>query len=90
MKSDPRPNQEILPSSENEDAGWGNGARNLLCPVCGGNYNHVKPPYLKDGGDNYEAKWGGRGDLAVIPMWGNAVPSGRFASDSIRGRAQSS
>lgn len=24
----------------------------------------------KDGGDNYEAKWGGRGDLAVIPMWG--------------------
>lgn len=70
MKSDPRPNQEILPSIENEDAGWGNGARNLLCPVCGGNYNHVKPPYLKDGGDNYEAKWGGCGDLAVIPMWG--------------------
>ena len=42
----------------------------MLCPVCGGNYNHFKPPYLKDGGDNYEAKWGGRGDLAVIPMWG--------------------
>ena len=69
-KTDPRPNTDVLPCIAKVDAGWGDGARNLLCPICGGTYNHMEPPYLKDGGDNYAAGWGGRGDLAVIPMWG--------------------
>ena len=46
------------------------GQRYLFCPICKGEYNHVHAPYLKDGGDNYEAKWNGRGDLVVIPMSG--------------------
>lgn len=70
IKSDSMRNQDILPLIEKESAGWNFGARNLLCPVCGDSYNHVEPPYLKDAGDNYDANWGGRGDLAIIPIWG--------------------
>lgn len=70
MKIGSRPNLDILKCIERVDAGWNDGAKNLLCPVCGFNYNHIEPPYLTDGNDDYAAGWGGRGDLAVVPMWG--------------------
>jgi hypothetical protein len=44
--------------------------RHLLCPVCGFEYQHWAEPFIKPGNDNYEASWGGRGDLLVIPMRG--------------------
>jgi hypothetical protein len=70
MSPDPLPHGNILSCVEREDAGWGDNKRKLLCPVCGGSYNHLAPPYLKDGGDSGDAKWGGRGDLTVVPMEG--------------------
>ncbi|SOD42389.1 hypothetical protein SAMN06298226_2728 [Nitrosovibrio sp. Nv4] len=71
MDIDPLPIGDILPCIDINDAGWGGSdVRKLLCPVCSGSYNHMEPSYLKDGGDNYDAKWGGRGDLTVVPMWG--------------------
>lgn len=42
---------------------------NLLCPVCGFDYTHLKGSYLVNGNDNYEAGWRGRGDLQVIEMY---------------------
>lgn len=70
MPVDPRPITDILPSIDSNDAGWNEDVRKLLCPACSGSYNHMESPFLKDGGDNYDAKWGGRGDLTVLPMWG--------------------
>ena len=69
MKTDSIPHHNIFESIETDDPGWGDESRLLLCPVCKFDYTHVDPPYIKDGGDNYEARWGGRGDLAVLPMW---------------------
>ena len=42
----------------------------IVCPVCGYNYQHLGIPFVIDGNDNYEARWGGRGDLTVIPVYG--------------------
>lgn len=70
MNSDGIPQANIFNALSTEDAGWGDAKRNLKCPECGHEYNHLEPPYLKDGGDNYEAKWGGRGDLIVVPVEG--------------------
>ena len=69
MKKDPLPHGNILEAIDHEDPGWGDESRLLKCPVCAFDYTHVEPPYLKDGGDNYEAGWNGRGDLAVVPVW---------------------
>lgn len=70
MANESHPKIDIFTTISQDDAGWGDGARNLTCPVCGQSYNHIEPPYLIDGADNYQADWGGRGDLAVIPVWG--------------------
>ena len=39
------------------------------CPVCGEHYLHFDDPKVIDGKDDYKAKWVGRGDKLVIPMW---------------------
>lgn len=70
MAKEERPKIDIFNVISKDDAGWGDGAKNTLCPVCGLQYNHIEPPYLKDGDDNYLANWGGKGDLAVVPLWG--------------------
>ncbi|RCW63977.1 hypothetical protein DET61_11618 [Marinobacter nauticus] len=61
---------DVLPLISKEIITVGSEQRNLKCPTCGGEFNHPEPPYLKDGNDAYEANWGGRGDLIVVPMWG--------------------
>lgn len=38
----------------------------LVCPVCGFEYTHLKAAYNILGNDNWEANWGGRGDLMVL------------------------
>jgi hypothetical protein len=36
------------------------------CPVCGFGYTHEKKPYVVEGQDDYQAGWGGRGNLTVF------------------------
>lgn len=69
MAKDPRPHLDIQKSLETDGPDQDADGTHLLCPVCGFDYTHFESPYLKDGGDNYQANWGGRGDLAVLPMW---------------------
>ena len=69
MATNVPPSFDILKSIETDDAGWGDDKWHLTCPVCNFNYSHMEPPQFTDGGDNYLAGWGGRGDLAVVPMW---------------------
>lgn len=53
------------------DNSWGDGVTcDIRCPVCGCEYQHCLTPQVVDGQDNYKADWGGRGDLTVIPVWG--------------------
>jgi len=57
-----------------DECGWQNGtARNLNCPVCGDNFQHVGKdvgePRLIDGQNAYAA-WDGKGDLVVVPVVG--------------------
>ncbi len=33
-------------------------------------YQHARRGQAVPGRDNYEAGWGGRGDLVVVPVWG--------------------
>ena len=42
----------------------------LKCPVCSDIHQHVTPHQRVPGHDNYEAGWGGRGDLVIVPVWG--------------------
>lgn len=42
----------------------------IKCPICLGQYQHVESPHFVSGNDDYDADWGGRGDLVVIPFWG--------------------
>lgn len=70
MKSQRETVFDILPIISKGDAGWGDGKRNLLCPVCEGTYNHIEKPSYQDGRDDYAAHWDGRGDLIIIPLWG--------------------
>jgi hypothetical protein len=44
--------------------------KRLRCPVCSDSYQHVETWQVVPGRDNYEAGWGGRGDLVVLPVWG--------------------
>ena len=69
MTTSSAPIHDILKSIETEEAGWGDDKRWLKCPICDFNYSHIEAPRLLDGGDNYLAEWGGRGDLALVPMW---------------------
>lgn len=61
---------DILLLVSKNDAGWGDGKRHLLCPVCKGTYNHIEAPEMQNGRDDYAANWEGRGDLIVVPLWG--------------------
>ena len=69
-KSDLKEERDLLPLISDQQISVGSEQRNLLCPCCGSEFNHTRPPYIKDGSDNYEAKWHGRGDLNIMPMWG--------------------
>lgn len=42
----------------------------MLCPCCGFEYQHAGSPSRIDGKDDYAAGWGGRGDLVIVPFWG--------------------
>jgi len=42
----------------------------LKCPVCEELYHHLGEPKKEPGKDGYEASWGGRGDLVIIPIEG--------------------
>jgi hypothetical protein len=44
--------------------------KRLRCPVCADTYQHVERRQTVPGRDAYEAGWGGRGDLVVLPVWG--------------------
>jgi hypothetical protein len=44
--------------------------KRLVCPVCSDTFQHVETWQRIEGRDNYEAGWGGRGDLIVVPIWG--------------------
>jgi hypothetical protein len=44
--------------------------KRLRCPVCGDTYQHPLPPEVVRGEDRYGAGWGGRGDLFILPVWG--------------------
>jgi hypothetical protein len=45
--------------------------KRLRCPACSDTYQHVTNSWQHiPGHDNYEAGWGGRGDLVIITMWG--------------------
>lgn len=69
MSTDSRRVFDILPVISNDDAGWGDGARNLLCPICGHTYNHMEAPVVTGTQGDYAGDWHGRGALTVIPMW---------------------
>jgi len=50
---------------------WGESESDtLICPVCGVEDNHLGTPKKIPGNDGYDADWGGRGDLIVIPVQG--------------------
>jgi hypothetical protein len=44
--------------------------KRLKCPVCSDSYQHVRSWETIPGRDAYEAGWGGRGNLVIVPMWG--------------------
>jgi len=44
--------------------------QDIQCPECGFHCQHCETPKVIEGHDNYDAGWGGRGDLIVIPVWG--------------------
>jgi hypothetical protein len=41
-----------------------------VCPVCSDEFQHPQRPQVVPGKAWYEAGWGGRGDLTVLPFWG--------------------
>ena len=45
-------------------------ASRLRCPICADTYQHVATWQHIAGRDNYEAGWSGRGDLIILPVWG--------------------
>ena len=47
----------------------------LVCPVCGFDYQHEGNPRRIKGNDKYEDDWWGRGDLIVIPFYGECGTS---------------
>lgn len=57
---------------DQEDNSWGQSSafKRLKCPVCGCTYQHSERAQEISGDDSYDAGWSGRGDLTVIPVWG--------------------
>lgn len=51
---------------------WADAAMGTVrCPTCGEDTQHFKGPVRTlQGRDAYKVDWGGRGDLLVIPFWG--------------------
>jgi very-short-patch-repair endonuclease len=47
-----------------------NNGPELVCPICGFNYQHFREPRVIPGLDAYKAPWDGRGDLIIVPMQG--------------------
>ncbi len=45
---------------------WGT---RLKCPICSETCQHAGAYQHIPGRDNYEAGWGGRGDLVIVPVW---------------------
>ena len=61
----------LIKSLSADAVGWGNSdASTLTCPECGFECNHFGQAKTILGNDNYDAGWGGRGDLIVIPIDG--------------------
>ena len=42
----------------------------LKCPICSETYQHAGSWQHIPVRDDYQAGWGGRGDLVIVPMWG--------------------
>ncbi len=40
----------------------------ITCPICHFEYNHPKAARTVRSDDNYDADWGGRGDLQILPF----------------------
>ncbi len=58
-----------------QDDSWGGplagAAKRLLCPVCRYSCQHAAATWQNvPGRDAYVAGWGGRGDLLIVPVWG--------------------
>lgn len=48
---------------------WGySSIDDVQCPLCNYTEHEMGSPVLVPGRDNYEAGWGGRGDLVVVPV----------------------
>ena len=45
----------------------------LRCPVCGSNYQHTRQAERIRAEQTYGAKWGGKGDLLIIPIEGECL-----------------
>jgi hypothetical protein len=48
---------------------WDDGiTSDLKCPGCEHPHQHLLKPAFIDGNDSYEAHWGGKGDLVIVPI----------------------
>ena len=61
---------------------WGT---RLKCPSCGSTNLHIIPPQRIPSYDDYEAGWGGRGDLVVLPLWGECEHTWELCFGSHKG-----
>jgi hypothetical protein len=43
--------------------------KKIACPVCKHTFVHLGKVEEKNGNDNYESGWGGRGDSVEVGMW---------------------
>ena len=59
--------------------------KRLKCPVCGDDYQHIGSRQDVPGRDSYEAGWGGRGDLLVIPVEGECGHTWQLCFGSHKG-----
>lgn len=63
--------QSILEVIDDHGDGWDAPFLAVACPVCGKNYQHLGAPAHQHGNDAYAAPdWEGRGDLVIVPFWG--------------------
>ncbi|MGE9269287.1 MAG: hypothetical protein ACQKBU_00685 [Verrucomicrobiales bacterium] len=70
------------------DVDYGPGILTAVCPVCKSTYNHVDPPYMVRGNDNYESGAHGRGDLSVIPLKGECGSHWEICAGFHKGQTQ--
>ena len=61
---------------------------NLVCPICGYEYQHIGTPRVIDGKDGYEAGWEGRGDLLVFPVYGECGCSWELCFGTHKGQVE--